>query len=327
VTSSPAPARSLCRRVGVTRLARITGLDRTGVEVVAAVRPMGHVLQVSQGKGLDLASARWSALGEAAELAAAEAVDPAQLVWRETEAGLVIPFVRGVSLATGQSTWVPAQAVFCPPAGTAWLGPRVVPWSSNGLGFHPTSRRRAVTHAVLELLERHALARALPLGWTPAAARRRQCRPPALARCLGARGFAAFTFDLTLLGSVPVAGALLFDLEQGPIPLTAGYACRLTYEAAATAALLEAAQSRLTEIHGAREDVLLGAREAGRALLTALEAASPRRPPPSPWRRPLAEATGEPISLVTLSGAAEPGARTPWVVKAYAPSLAVSELL
>ncbi|MFL6930256.1 MAG: hypothetical protein ACJ8FK_10115, partial [Xanthobacteraceae bacterium] len=53
--SSPGRARARLERlataVGVTRVARVTGLDRAGVEVACAVRPGGHVLQVSNGKG------------------------------------------------------------------------------------------------------------------------------------------------------------------------------------------------------------------------------------------------------------------------------------
>ena len=38
--------------VGITRLADVTGLDRVGLPVVLAVRPLGRSLAVSQGKGL-----------------------------------------------------------------------------------------------------------------------------------------------------------------------------------------------------------------------------------------------------------------------------------
>jgi ribosomal protein S12 methylthiotransferase accessory factor len=117
-----------------------------------------------------------------------------------------------------------------------------------------------------------------------------------------------------------VAGALLFDLEEGPVPLTAGYACRRSFAAAVEAALLEAAQSRLTEIHGAREDVLLGDREAGRPLLRRLTAARPGGAPPPPWRGSLARGVGAPVTVVTLSTA-------PWVVKAASPGLLRTELL
>jgi len=325
LASSALDLASLARRFGVTRLARLTGLDRCGVEVVAAVRPSGHVLQVSQGKGRTLEHARWSALGEAVELAAAERVDGARLSFAPGprdgwEVGpATVAWLPGQDLASGRAAWVPAQEVLCPPSGSPWLGPVSTGWTSNGLGFHPTLRRRAVAHAVLELHERHAVARALPDGWTEAVARRRLVAPSPLARALGRRGFSAFLFDLSV-GALPVAGALLFDLEEGPVPLTAGYACRPRFAAAAEAALLEAAQSRLTEIHGAREDVLLGDREAGRPLRASLAGARARRRSPPTFRGALADAVGAAVTVVTLS-------TRPWVVKAASPRLLRTELL
>src|SRR5205814_4199131 len=72
-TSAPRRSvRSLLSALGVTRIARVTGLDRAGVEVACAVRPGGHVLQISNGKGESWEEARASALSEAAELWAAE---------------------------------------------------------------------------------------------------------------------------------------------------------------------------------------------------------------------------------------------------------------
>ena len=40
-----------------------------------------------------------------------------------------------------------------------------------------------------------------------------------------------------------------------PVPLAAGYACAAGRDTALLGALLEAAQSRLTDVHGAREDI------------------------------------------------------------------------
>lgn len=319
---------ALARRFGVTRLARLTDLDRCGLEVVAAVRPRGHVLQVSQGKGLTLEAARWSALGEAIELAAAEAPDaarrsfgppPDDALWAPGDEA--IAWVAGERLDSGEPVSVPADAVYCPPGGVAWLGPSSSTWRSNGLGAHPTSRARAVEHAVLELAERDALARVAPDGWTPALALRCVEPPKALAGKLAARGFELYVADLTPPGdALPVAGALLFDVEDGPVPLTAGYACRRGFDAAATAAVLEAAQSRLTEIHGAREDVTLGEREAGRELRQLLQLA-PRAPAPRrTYRGRLADALRAPVAIVTLR-------ESPWVVKAVSDGLLVSELL
>ena len=71
----------LAQAMGVTRVAQVTGLDRTGVEVACAVRPGGHVLQVCNGKGLTFEQACLGALFETAELWAAEHVVPGRLVW------------------------------------------------------------------------------------------------------------------------------------------------------------------------------------------------------------------------------------------------------
>jgi ribosomal protein S12 methylthiotransferase accessory factor len=286
------PSRSVERALGVTRVARVTGLDRTGVEVACAVRPGGHVLQVTNGKGWTGAEAARGALLEAAELACAERVDPLRLRWaseRELSARGV-PFLGpaalggraardarlawrdAVDLFSARPLLVPAAAVHVSSERGPALGLAGVRWTSNGMGAHP-SRPAALLHALLEAVERHDLALALPGGWTEEAVAARLLplavvgrgapRAATLARRVERRGFAVHLFDLTPSRAVrggrpvglPVAGALLLDRERGPVPLTAGYACRVRPAAALEAALLEAAQSRLTDIHGAREDV------------------------------------------------------------------------
>ncbi len=283
--------------LGVTRVARVTGLDRTGVEVACAVRPEGHVLQVTNGKGETFAEARASALGEAAELFAAENPDSTRYVFASTREmlrrfgpervfrieelgsageltapGLVTDTVRfawvdGFDLWSEKEVWVPAQAVFCPPAGAAPLGPLVVGWTTNGLASHPDPVK-AETHALLETLERDGLSRSAPEGFTPGLVKRRKLPAKWLVRGapkahrwgerLRAENFAVTFFDLRPAqrsSGLALAGAVLVDREGGAVALTAGYACRQSWDEACLAALFEAAQSRLTDIHGAREDV------------------------------------------------------------------------
>ncbi len=60
---------------GITRLARLTGLDEIGIPVWAAIRPNALTLAVSQGKGVDEAAAAASAMMEAIEVAIAERRD------------------------------------------------------------------------------------------------------------------------------------------------------------------------------------------------------------------------------------------------------------
>lgn len=342
----------------MTRVARVSGLDRAGVEVACAVRPGGHVLQIANGKGESWAQARASALSEAAELWAAER-PPAELVWgslRElTKAGrrltnpagaLVAPrlaspatrlaWVGGRELsAGGAELLVPAQAVYCPPQGSAPLGPALYRWSTNGMGAHPRPEL-ALRHALLEALERDQLARALPHGWTPRAIATRKLDVSGIAlwQKLREARLEAHVFDLS--GALPVAGAVLVDLDQGPVPLTAGYACGLTPEEAVRGALLEAAQSRLTDVHGAREDVAprpdhetRGMAEAcakARAVRTLGEMAV-RRPARAGRPARMADLVEVVLSLFPRAAVVELARAPLHVVKLVAPGLRVSELL
>ena len=271
---------------GITRIARITGLDRCGVEVACAIRPGGHILQVSNGKGSTFRSAAIGALCEAAELWGAEQLNPLALRWGsidEMSAATEVwvpdllpnPWDRRTrfawrsarSLADDREIYVPAHQVHCPPSNGMGLGPDVCAWTSNGMGAH-FDRLKAIQHALLEAIEWDQLARVLPQGWTATAINRRKMELSpsklpnafALREQLSKSGFEPYLFNLmptkkTSLG-LPVVGALLFGEAGSPLPLTAGYACRLGWDDAFCAALREAAQSRLTDIHGAREDLV-----------------------------------------------------------------------
>jgi ribosomal protein S12 methylthiotransferase accessory factor len=311
--------KQLCRLIGVTRIAEVTSLDRAGIRVACAIRPGGHVLQVSNGKG---AHADLAAVAEAAELWAAEQGEPERWTFIDGAAHVAAPRLD----APGE-LWVPAESVWCPPAGVVSMGRHRGRWTSNGMGAH-RSLERALLHGLLEVIERHALTLTLPDGWTQRAVRGR-CVPHRLQR----EGFVLRAFDLTPRGCpVPVAGALLEDLEQGPVRLTAGYAARLDGDAAVQAACEEAFQSRLTEVQGAREDVALGRGADG--------GPGPAQPPPPAWLaraeparrmrssrsrsvRQLARALRRPVAYVELV----PGRLPLRVAKVLVEGYAVSELL
>src|SRR5579872_3052930 len=57
----------LLKKMGITRVANITGLDCLGVPVAISIRPNSKHLAVSQGKGLTLELAMASAIMESAE--------------------------------------------------------------------------------------------------------------------------------------------------------------------------------------------------------------------------------------------------------------------
>jgi ribosomal protein S12 methylthiotransferase accessory factor len=303
-----------------------------------------------------------SAAGLAARLGADAVVGPGAI---EPDGGddrdaLRIGWRHGTDLASGARILVPAQAVHVPPADGLWLGPSVLRWTSNGMGAAPR-RVAALLHATLEAVERDRVARALPEGFTEGEVGRRMLdrarlaaaapRAAALAERIEARGFRVFFLDLTeptptpaatatrtrnrLLLGLPTAAALILDVEGGPVPLAAGYATRLSRDGALRAALLEAAQSRATEIHGAREDVLGADRHAAAALRGLLERARARRDPRRvPDLRSGSEAAALRLVVGRLRSAglracavdldAPAGAA---VVKVIVPGLLVSELL
>jgi len=78
---SCSPAQTLTRikpfmsAMGITRVANITGLDHIDIPVVTACRPNSRALSVAQGKGLDLDSAKASAVMEAMESYHAEYIE------------------------------------------------------------------------------------------------------------------------------------------------------------------------------------------------------------------------------------------------------------
>jgi YcaO-like protein with predicted kinase domain len=65
----------LLPRYGITRVADLTGLDRIGLPVAAAIRPLSRSVVVAAGKGVSLAAAKVSAVMEAIECAHAETIE------------------------------------------------------------------------------------------------------------------------------------------------------------------------------------------------------------------------------------------------------------
>jgi len=353
----------LASRIGVTRVARLTGLDRTGVEVAAALRPDGHVLQVCNGKGTSWTHAKLSALMEAAELEAAERVpltlqracandlvrrygaDSALTPWSWPAQELLqapslwtpeveLAWVQGEELLSRKPVQVPACAVFCPPGESPSLGPLPLRWTSNGLAAHPVSAKDAMNHGLAELLERDTLSRALPEGIHEEVLRHFRRAPTGAlaswAEWLEVQGLRLCVLDVSAAAVIPVsvAAVLLLDQEGGPLPVTAGYACRERFEDAALAAFFEAAQSRLTDIQGVREDVMpmsLADTERLTRMLSRPRKSSTRtgnvRPiPKERWVKALSHAGFPQVIAVTLDSPVR-------VVRMLVPGLQLSELL
>jgi ribosomal protein S12 methylthiotransferase accessory factor len=273
--------RPLLAEMGITRYADITGLDRLGIPTWCAIRPGARMVQVSNGKGLCHATAQVSALMEAiehwhAEYAAGEfrATSEAMLA-REGVAYLpvadvpgfeprlhlsdrrVLDWVLGKALTDETPVWVPACAAYL-------IEPAFAHFSTNGLasGNH---RVEATLHALYEVIERDAVSRlkrgglSLPRGESrvidletvregPVAELRDRLRCASVRLVL-----------IRVAGVAPVCTfwAVLLDAASSFACsyVNMGHGSHLNPTVAAVRAITEAAQSRLTYIHGSREDL------------------------------------------------------------------------
>jgi YcaO-like protein with predicted kinase domain len=337
---------------GITRVARITGFDRAGVEVFAVVRPNARALSVANGKGATRTASKVSGIMEAIErwhaerpllpLRFGDAADVAALGARpwldlplaraEPPAGPLL-WAPALDLATGAPALVPFDAV-----DTCWLARRPASAffaSTNGLasGTHPVE---AALHGLCELVEHDATA--LFERLSPEARALRRIAPPAgsapavlLAR-LADRGFTAVLWETTTDVGVPAFACALTDAEAPRTPAGFGAGCHTDSDTAALRAITEAAQTRLVAITGTRDDLdpaLFGTDVALRFRWALRETAAPRS---RPWpaaiasddlRRDLAatvaavEAAGAgPVLAVDLSR--EPGIA---VVRVLVPGL------
>jgi ribosomal protein S12 methylthiotransferase accessory factor len=269
-------------RMGITRLADLSGLDRIGVPVFAAVRPNARSVATSQGKGLTPDAARAAALMEAVESWHAERppgplrLDAAselrgfrlvdlgrlpRLAGTGLDSNRPILWSEGNDLVTGEACLLPYEIVHTdyrlpqPPAAGCF------PVGSNGLGAGNT-RAEAIRHALLELIERDAVSL-----WQqrPATARRsgRIALEEESGTALGsiverltAAGFGVGLHDVTSDLEIPTFLAVLTDRVDPGGHAGMGSAAHLSAERAVRAALLEAVQVRTSYIAGARDDLV-----------------------------------------------------------------------
>ncbi len=275
--------RASCSAYGITRLARQTGLDRIGIPCYSAIRPAATTLSTSQGKGIDDAAAQASALMEAIEFAVAERARPqtrratsAELAARgeayfdperllPADAPLLpdqpIHWLEGRSWPSGAPIWMPLDAVSL--GGDAADLP-TIGRSSNGLASGNCSEE-ALFHAICELVERDATSL-----WSLLTDPARLATEFAIddvadetVRDLGARiaaaGLQLRLFDQTTDLGVPSVMAVIIENGGGAaraFDMAAGYGAHPVGSRAIVRAITEAAQTRITNIAGGRDDFL-----------------------------------------------------------------------
>ncbi|KIC31200.1 YcaO-like family protein [Leisingera sp. ANG-S5] len=278
------PAQTLARvrphltDMGITRIANLTGLDRVGLPTVMVTRPNSRSVAVSLGKGLTLEAAKASGVMEAIEAWHAERInlplrsasfhelqkeamvaDVARLP-RVTGASFDpqrrMLWIEGTDLATGTRFWLPYEMVDTDYTGPPSGGQGAFPRTTNGLASG-NSLAEASCHAICELIERDAITL-----WHHAAPGPR-IDPDTIndARCqeaigrFAAAGLDAGIWNITSDIGVPAFHCMISEAGSRAGHIGIGSGCHPDRAIAALRALTEAAQTRLTYISGARDDL------------------------------------------------------------------------
>lgn len=275
-------ARAAADDAGVTRLADVTRLDRLGLPVWQAIRPMSRALSVHQGKGASDADAQIGALLEAVESHAAESFDAEGPVCRfgdlpvGARAQCLSDFARDRAqpppddephrwavaehLLSGDPIYLPFDLVSLDLARAV---PSPFDRSSNGVAAG-ASRRDTVSAALHEFIERDAVTEwqadgipatmasvldldSVPFGWLGRWRER-----------IEQAGASLQIYRVPTLTGSPLFACEINDLDKDSRVYRAvqGRGCHPVPEIALFKALAEALQARLTLIAGSRDDQL-----------------------------------------------------------------------
>ena len=271
----------LLRTMGITRIANVTGLDRTGIPVVMVCRPNARSVTVSQGKGLTLNAAKASGVMEAVEGWHAERIiKPLRLASFEElraehrvadiaklprsrdsrySATLPLLWIEAEELFGSGPLWVPFELVSTNytlplPPGTGCFQA-----NSNGLasGNHWLE---AVSHGLCEVVERDA--RTLWKLGSAAAQDQRALDPDSIDDSVCASLLAQLTaadlqvriWDATSDVGIATFICLVAGSAADDADPEFGSGCHPMRQVALLRAVTEAAQARNTYIAGARDD-------------------------------------------------------------------------
>ncbi|MCX8169932.1 MAG: YcaO-related McrA-glycine thioamidation protein, partial [Candidatus Methanomethyliaceae archaeon] len=266
---------SIYQKAGITRVADITGLDIVGIPVFTSIRPDAAegAITVYNGKGHTQELAKISAIMEGIERYSAEPY-PSKIIRGSYEelsksceilnpSELILPFFRryshreilewtnGFSLTRNTEILVPAEAVFHPYKRENQL----FRTNTNGLAAG-NAIEEAILHGLLEVIERDAWSlyeagsiKAKDLEVDLNGLAKEQLKKFERA------GIKVYIKEIPSDIEIPTIAVTLDDEKtKDPALLSLGVGCHLIPEIALIRALTEAAQSRLTTIHGTRED-------------------------------------------------------------------------
>jgi len=263
-------ATELAPTLGVVRVTDTTRLDRLGVPVFASIRPDAErgSLCVSAGKGLTPEEAKIGAIMEAIELAwaeprqaalAIEPVPPDRLVAplatfcprrQAVLDGRPVDAVRAHDVVTGEEHLVPAELVLYP------LVARYFTSDTNGLASGNTLLE-ATVHGLAEALERDV--GSFQRVWDRSSVVRNDTLPEPLASIARRAEDAGCVLTVRSVPNefdLPYFHAVLREVGARNA-VHSGYGLHAWRSIAVTRAVIEAFQSRLSFIHGGRDDLAM----------------------------------------------------------------------
>lgn len=293
--------KSMFPDLGITRLGNLTGLDTLNIPVWFASRPNSRGLSVAQGKGCGHPAAQIGAVMEAAESAIAEnhealALRLASLDEMENEGLPVVPlgklsrcgkraviadvdraWIEGFQLGTGDAVFAPYELIGMDMRPNSGWDYDSFQMSSVGLAAG-ASRDGAIEHALLELIENDNSLLNEMFGLNPPFAmpvhyQRGQYQAlDAQVDRVRQAGIMPYFYNLRGAVDLPVIACFLKREinadSKGSERVEGGVACRLCAGDAALAALSEAAQTRLVNIAGVRDDLMKSSFEINHAALS-----------------------------------------------------------
>lgn len=269
-------------KVGITRLANITGLDRTGIPVVNSIKPTINGFCVQHGKGMTLKSAKISAAMESFEryYGTAQDIPSFRMSYRELEKKYnVIPYERlalskdsifhpdlevdwtlGWDIVNREEVAVPRESVMM----SRDIVPgelRLFQMNSNGLsaGF---DFLETVSQALLEDIERDAVTcnmHAAKAVFSPFPLKRvrldtiQNAEIRRLYRQVEEAGVFPVLFDCRIDTKVPTFKCYLFDKLEPGYGICYGMGASLEPDEALARAVNEASQPRAIFNSGARD--------------------------------------------------------------------------
>ncbi|NEN91742.1 MAG: hypothetical protein F6K48_23705 [Okeania sp. SIO3H1] len=280
--------RQFAAQLGITRVTNITRLDCIGIPVFASIRPSAMVgsLCVNAGKGASEQEAKVSAFMEAIEFAMAEfsashlqvsrasvrdvlngderveaILDFCPLIDRQIDVDLPISVIEAEELFSQSSMLVPAKLIFLP-FKELEVQDSYFPSNSNGLASG-NSLVEASVHALLEVIERDITSFQLFSDTSVLLLPESFPEPAAsLAKAISHADLSLHVRFVPNSFNLSYFRAILFDPNYlSPLYINGGYGCHIDPSIALTRAICEAAQSRLSFIHGAREDLITTARK------------------------------------------------------------------